>query len=237
MSPLSTLSVSTCALALSGCATIGTLQTAETNGAGQFQGAIEPAFLGFAGDAGGGGFGYFNVSGRYGVNDRVDIGGRFGTSGIELTTKFMLTDPSNDGGTIVSIAPSGGGFFLALGGSGAGVFNFQVPVIFGIPVGEHQFVVAPKLHTIVAGSGGGGESATVFLGSLGSSIGFSAKVAPTVRLMPEFSFVVPVIGGADTSDQESQIVSGFSNAAIYQVSFGILFGGRKTASREERSRE
>jgi hypothetical protein len=234
---LSRIAVSVLAIALSGCATLGTLQTAETNGAGQFQGAIEPAFLGFVGDAGGGGFGYFNVSGRYGVNDRVDIGGRFGTSGIELTTKFMLTDPNKREGTIVSIAPSGGGFFLAVGGSGAGVFNFQVPLIVGIPVGEHQFVVAPKLHAIVAGGGGGGEAGAVFIGSLGSSVGFSAKVAPSVRLMPEFAFVVPVIGGAGASGEGSQIVSGFANGMLYQVSFGILFGGRKSADLGERSWE
>jgi hypothetical protein len=224
---LSTFAVSVFAAALSGCATIGTLQTAETNGAGQFQGAIEPAFFGSAGSNGSGGFGYFNVSGRYGVNDRVDIGGRLGTSGLELTTKFMLTDPNDSRATQVSIAPSGGGIFFALGGAGGGIFNFQIPLIVGIPVGRHQLVVAPKLHTLFAGGGSGGESAGVFVGSLGSSIGFAAKVAPSVRLMPEFAFVVPVVGGAAASGQGSEVVSGFADGVLFQASIGILFGGRK----------
>ncbi len=215
------------ALVFSGCATIGTLQTAETNGEGQFQGAIEPGVLGAAGSEGFGGFGYFNLSGRYGVSDRVDIGGRFGTAGLEFTTKFMLTDPAAEKGPILSLAPSIGGFFLGIGGSSAGIANIQVPLIIGLPLGEHQFVLSPKVHTIIAAAGGQGETGVAFIGSLGSGIGFAAKVGGNVRIMPEFSFIAPLIAGAGVAGGEGSIVSGFADGALLQFSLGILVGGRQ----------
>lgn len=220
------LALSVATLFLSGCATIGTVQTAETNGAGRFQGAIEPAYVGVVSAEGSGGLAYFNLSGRYGVSERVDIGGRLGTSGIELTAKFMLTDPSDLSGPIVSIAPSAGGFFLTGGNASAGIFNVQVPVLIGFPVGEHQFILGPKFHSIFAGAGSRGDRGGVFIGSLGSSFGFSAKVGSQVRLLPEVAFVVPFIVSGATSDGGSETITRFADGAIVQVSFGILFGGR-----------
>ncbi len=93
----------------SGCLSIGGVQRAETLGKGHFQIALE-----------GGGLASLDrsptlqptvdVAGRYGVHDRIDLGVRIGSTGLELQSKFLLNEPS--GSTLVSLAPALPGIFL-----------------------------------------------------------------------------------------------------------------------------
>jgi len=213
-----------------GCATMGTLQTAQTTGEGNFELAVEPSLVAYTStDGGGAGLGYLNISGRYGVSDRVDIGARVGSSGAELMAKFSLTDPAKRDGVRIAVAPSGGGFFIGGGGGAAGTFAFQIPVIFDIPVGGGSaLVLAPKLHDwiVAAGTGDGGGVASIL--SLGASVGFSARLGPKFRLLPEVAALMPFAGAAGSNGSGTTSAGLDVGVVGLQFSVGLLFGGRPT---------
>ena len=89
-----------------GCATIGTLQTANTLGKGKFQMALEPSAWGAIGSTT---VLVPNVTlaARYGLSPTLDIGGRVGSNGFEINGKLQLTPPKAPG-LVVSIAPASG---------------------------------------------------------------------------------------------------------------------------------
>src|SRR5262245_47544450 len=118
-------------LAVSGCAA-ATLQTARTNGKGAFQAGIEPGVWVVTGAGAAIWVPSLNVSGRYGVSDRVDIGARVGTTLYEFQTKFALTDPAALDSIAFALAPSTTVFGFGGGGSaGIGsVFYWDTHVPF-----------------------------------------------------------------------------------------------------------
>ena len=124
-------------------------QTARTNGKGNVQVGLEPgAAIGIAGGAAGA-IPNLDVAVRYGVSDKVDIGGRLGSAGLELQTKFQLTP---DDGTIVSLAPRVSAFALGVVGAGATYVSVPVPVLIDIPVGESALVLGPGITTTYLGT-------------------------------------------------------------------------------------
>jgi hypothetical protein len=210
-------------LGLTGCPSIQSVQTAETVGEGNFQFAIEPGVIGVAGGGTGGVLPTINLSARYGITDRFDLGGRFGTSLIELHVKYMFTDPSTADSTVqAALAPQLGGVFIGGAGASAGYGWLTVPVLIDIPVGEHDFVIGPRAQVIFVGAGG--ASGAVL--NVGSSVGFAAKVGKAARILPEFALVVPVFAGAGG---ETAFVG---EGALFTVNVGILLGGRESASAE-----
>jgi len=210
------------ALGLSGCLTTGVVQTAETTGEGNFQFAIEPGVVGFAG----GGDGLFgpsvNLSGRYGVSDRVDIGGRIGTTLIEGQVKVMLTEPDPDA-VQVALAPHLGGLALGSDGEVAGLFWTKVPLLVDIPVGSSDLVLGPGIR--ILGAGIGGDFAGLM--ALSTSVGFAGRVGKRARLMPELGLEVPVFGAAGI-DGASAVGFG-AGGVTYTFQLGILLGGRDKA--------
>lgn len=218
-----------------GCAT-SSVQTARTNGEGNFQFGVEPGVIGALATGGGatagGVFPAFNIAGRYGISDSVDIGARIGSVGYEIQTKFMFTDPADLSSTAISLAPA----FTAIGyggggaGVGGGVFFAvaRVPLLVGIPVGDSEFVVAPRVSPAFFAGGAGGESAGGFFLSAGGSAGFAARLGDKFWLMPEAGIDVPVVAGAVTSGG-SGAGAGFGGF-IFNATVGLLFGGRDRAS-------
>ena len=217
-------------LSLSACPMNGTMQTAETTGAGNFELGIEPGVPGViitsAEDTPFSGFFDFSVSGRYGVSEGVDVGARVGTTGAELLTKFALL-PQDDATVLLSLAPTVGGFALGAGGIGAGFINWKLPLILGIPLGDHQIVLGPRVSgtTIFAAAGSDAAGGTLF--SAGTSVGFSIRIGK-MRLLPEFSFSAPfyVAGGATGVGSDGTSIDG--GYVAYRAGLGFLFGGRKT---------
>jgi hypothetical protein len=206
---------------LPSCTAINQYQKAETLGEGNYEFAVEPTVWG----AGGGNTnGFFtvapNITYRYGTSDRFDIGGRIGASGIELLTKWQLSD----GDTKISIAPSFGGF--AAGGSGASVGFVQVgvPVLFGVPMGDSgELVLGPREQTyLVFGSGGGtAASGTAIL--LGGTVGYSAQASDRLRVHPEFGFLFPVVASASAGGTSASTAS-FGGGFIWNLGVGLAFG-------------
>ena len=164
-----------------------------------------------------------NLSGRYGITDRFDLGGRFGTSLIELHGKVMFTDPADPEALQIAFAPQLGGIFVGAAGESAGYGWLNAPVLFDIPVGQHDIVVGPRVHTTFAGGGGGGG----VLFSIGSSIGFAAKVGNTARILPELAVVVPLAGSISGGGTDF-----LGGGVIYTVNLGILLGGRDHSASE-----
>jgi hypothetical protein len=211
------------ALMAAACAP-ATVQTARTNGQGNFQFAVEPGVLGAAA-AGGSAVGpSLNLAGRYGVSDRVDVGGRLGTSLYEVQVKAMLSDPSATDSMAVSIAPSTTMIAGGIGGVGAFYLREHVPVLFGLPTGGgSEFTFGPSATINFVGAGAGGNAAGGLILGLGGQVGYAARLGDKFRLVPQFDLSVPVVGAA-AGGGEGGVGAGVGGA-IFGLQLGLLFGG------------
>jgi hypothetical protein len=225
------LALAVAALALaSGCVSIGGVQTADTLGKGNFQFAVEPGVWGAAAiaeDVDGFLLPHVDFTARYGVSDTVDIGARFGSSLLELQSKFLLTDPS-DTGKAISLAPSVAGIFVGAGEGVGGYANVQIPLLIGLKTsGGSEFVLGPRIaDSIFFGSGGDGGGIANIL-SVGASIGYAARVGEGFRIMPEVALLVPVVGTV-SANGESDAAAGFTGGLL-QFKVGLLFGAGRRA--------
>jgi len=211
---------------MAGCATANSYQTASTIGDGNFQFVVEPSLLGFTVDEGTGSTGIVDISGRFGVSDNMEIGGRLGSSGVELMSKYQFTEPGSDG-PIVSIAPSIGGFAAGIGGTGAGLLNVEIPVLIGLPVGESsELVLGPKIVDTYLLATVEGVSANANILWVGSTIGYAAQVGERFKLLPEVGVIYPVYGSASASDgSETASESGSIGGGVsWQAGMGLMFG-------------
>lgn len=211
---------------LVGCATHGGLTTAHGVGKGNLQGAVEPGVGMVAGDGGSVIYPNLNLAMRYGVSDKVDIGGRIGTTSYEVIGKYVFTDGGTDQ-LVVSVAPSATFWAFSFGGAGGGFFAYQLPVLFGIPTGESQLVVGPKLKHVVGLASGGDASSSGSVIFGGAVVGYSAKLGDKFRLHPEVAVDVPLIAGASASAGGDSVGGSTSvgGAALVGVNLGLLFGG------------
>ena len=209
--------------------TTGSAQTARTNGQGNFQFGVEPGVVGIGSGAGFGVLPSFNIAGRYGISDAVDIGARIGTVGYEVQAKVMFTDPAAQDSLAMSIAPQVTA--IGAGGSGGGAFFFRsvVPLLFGLPVGDSEFTFGPRVSPWLITGGGGGSSASGLVLFVGGEAGFAARVGDKFWLMPHFTLDYPVVGivGATGS---GGAVSGLGGGAFFGGGLALLFGGRSAAS-------
>ncbi|MBX7115682.1 MAG: hypothetical protein K1X64_15240 [Myxococcaceae bacterium] len=190
-----------------GCIAMGSAQKADTLGKGHLQFGVEPGAFGFVLPPNAATTSNFlvlpdfNASFRYGLTDTADIGVRAGTSMLELGTKLLLTDPSNDF-IAISLAPSVNGAYIGLGGNGAtmgfGTANVQIPALVGFKFGQgSEFVLGPRVNNAFffgnSNTGSSGGSGVVYEMSLGASIGVAFQLTDFFALMPEFSALVPVV--------------------------------------------
>ena len=207
------------------CASMSSVQTADTLGKGNFQAAIEPGLWGGASTKGVGVIPHVDAAVRFGVSDRVDLGVRAGSSFLEFQTKFMVTDPANPL-LAASIAPTLGGIFAgdaSQSGTGSttatGILDLAVPVLVGFKFhGGHQLILGPRLQSIFVFSGG---ASSVILG-VGSSVGFAWRLTDNFILLPEVSAVYPVVGGDESGVVLKGLVTG--GGTFVQFKLGILFG-------------
>jgi hypothetical protein len=208
----------------SGCSMIGVSQSAKTAGDDAVQVGLEPGAWGGAGEGGSAFFPGFNVALRYGISDRVDIGGRLGAGMPQITAKVMFTDPTVDG-LQMSIAPMFGLFYMAAGGAGAGYVDVNVPVLIGLPAGKSEVVLGPRVHVqSVLGAAGGSSAGAGFL-SAGTSIGYAAQIGEHFKIITEvtgeYPFFVFAAAGGDSASATTDFDGLFMN---YGVAF--VFGGR-----------
>lgn len=206
-----------------GCATIGTVQTARPIDQGTVQVGLEPGLWGIQDR---GWVPTANISARYGVSRRMDLGARFGAGGLGVTGKFALTDPWDDR-LVVSVAPSVGGFGLGVLGVGTRSYHAQVPLIVGVGIrGGHELVLAPKLAGwTISGSAGVARGRSMIVGA-GGTVGLSLRVGNGVRILPEIGMVQPIAGRTSGKILWWQVDTR-AGIPIYQATVGILLGGER----------
>lgn len=170
---------------LTGCATVGTFQSADTLGKGGRQFGLEPSIW----------WPYngedtplpnVGMTARWGVANEADVGFRLGTSGLEILSKFGVVQGPT--AVTVSVAPSVGGLYVPYKDVRAGVIGGQVPVLIGVNVRRHELVLSPKVHTWYLLGGEDREFAI----NLGGSVGFAFRLGKRVEIIPEAVAVVPV---------------------------------------------
>lgn len=208
---------------LTGCITSSVVQTAETAGKDNFQFTFEPGVMGIAASGTSTTLPSFNIAARYGIDERVDIGGRFGTNLLEVNAKFMVTEVSPDE-LQIAVAPHLGGFALSADGATAGIVWLRVPVLFDIPVGQSDVVIGPtgRLITLFGGDGGGSGAVTIF--DLGTSVGYAARVGNRARIIPEVGFGYPIVGAAAAGGDSA--FGAIGGGALFSFQVGIQLGGR-----------
>jgi hypothetical protein len=171
-----------------------------------------------SGDSGGIYYPHVDLGLRYGVTDTVDLGVRFGSSLVELQSKFLLTRPE-DPNKAISLAPSVMGLLVGSGDDNVSYVNAAMPVLVGFKTsGGSEFVLGPRValtHLSV------GDASATFI-SAGASVGYALRVTNGFRLMPEVAVSYPLVGALSTST-DSDVVSGF-NGGFVQVKLGFLFG-------------
>lgn len=215
-----------------GCVSVSHVQTADTLGAGKFQFALEPGVGGAAvisDENGSGGLYYPHVdlAARYGVTDRVDLGVRFGSSLVELQSKFLLTSP-DDVDKAISLAPSVMGVFLGSDEDPDAVsyMNLTLPVLVGFKTsGGSELVLGPRITGTRLSAGD--ESVNIL--SAGASVGYALRVTEGFRLMPEVGVSVPLLGEVDFGG-DSEVASGFGGGFV-QFKLGFLFGSGRPIRR------
>lgn len=222
---LSTLLFLLVATLLGGCATVGNFQRAETLGKGGWEVGIESSAYSLPSDDGALVVPMMAISVRAGVTPRLDLGGRIGSGGAEIQGKIQLTKPRGEGPVIVALAPSVGGSGVGFAGNSVGLIYGQLPVLVGVPLGEHELTFSPKFWTGTGFAGGDELSGTATRFGFGGGVGFAARVTKKLSLVPEFSVLAPgwVVGSQAVADE----VELLDNALVYQAGLGILIGKKR----------
>ena len=208
--------------ALAGCASIGSVQSADTLGEGNFQVGVEPGLqleapIGLTTTgAGVGVYPHGDVAFRYGFTEGMDLGVRAGSSVVELQSKFLLTTPG--GGVKVSLAPSASFFVATELGSAPGL-SLNLPVLVGVPLNRWlELELGPRLQNTVVFA----QGVTGYQLGVGTSVGLQVRFHRYFAILPELAFSVPTVLVAAT-DTGSGAVGG---AGIFQFQFklGVLIG-------------
>jgi len=203
----------------SSCLSLGGVQRADTLGKGNFQIGIEPGAWGLVSSAGSVFLPTVDFSGRYGIAERVDLGLRLGSTGLEFQSKFLLSEPGSPT-FAMSLAPTFGGFFL-------GSINYaalNVPLLLGFKFGDNELTLGPRMIAQFLFGGTSAGSAGGAVVAPGASVGFAWQVAERFALIPELTFAVPVVGVLAASGATT--TGGAVGAVIPAVQFklGLAFG-------------
>jgi hypothetical protein len=208
------------AAAFAGACAPATVQLARTNGQGNFQLGLEPGLLAGAAPETLEVIPSFNVAGRYGVSDRVDLGARIGTGTYELQLKHLFTDPAATDAIAIALAPSTTVLWSGPDRLNGALWNTRVPLLFGLPVGGgSELTFGPSaMLTVLGGDGSGGVGL-----SAGGQVGFAVRVADRFRIVPQIDLMAPVVGASVASGESSLNPGG--GALLFGAQLGFLVGG------------
>lgn len=212
---------------LAGCPSFTTMGTARTieKGKGQFYVAVggislESFETNSTGQAKSVGLPSFELGGRYGVAEGVEVGGKIFPVGAELNAKFALVRPAEPQGLNLSVAPAASLYPFSNGDNRVLLAWLHLPVLCGLNFGGSELVVAPRVSDLIL-SDGTSSINTVFVGG---SLGVAFKVSDGFRILPEVSIATPV-WYAVTSPTASTSNRIDPRGAIVQANVGFLMGG------------
>jgi hypothetical protein len=196
-----------CAVLATGCYSFSTLGRARTVSEGRVEVWGAPEALVVATDSGASIRPLGELGVRYGATRDVELDARVTTLGLTLGPRIQLLrapDPTN--GLDILIAP-------ALAYTAQDKLALEVPVLFGIDLGEHQIVIAPRLVYQMR-LGVPSVGAVNFLYA-GGSIGVAIQLDSHVALMPEVAFLGQIYS-------DPGFTSNVSSALGVQGSIGLL---------------
>lgn len=212
------------ALVLMGCLSVRNLQTAEPLGKGRTEIGVDAGYVlveGLAEATEGtlpGVVPSVNVSFRHGVTARSDVLVEASSSiGIGLGFKTTLTNPESNG-LAVAIAPRVSVSTQIITSS----VQASVPVLFGIPLGEHELTVGPRVDwwsgTLIVEQLGAVRSVGV-----GGNASLALRLGP-VRLIPEVAISKPLFGNVRVGDQTTGADVSADSPLWIQPNLAILIG-------------
>ncbi|WP_375769271.1 hypothetical protein NR798_47650 [Archangium gephyra] len=178
-----------------GCAAMGTLQTADTVGAGKTRWSAQVMAQGVT-DGGEDSVPLPRVAVevRHGLSERVEVGARASTFGLEVSGKVELVE-SRGSPWAVSLAPVVGVQQLTMRFDRAMAYSEQryaaLPVLVGwASVGGSQLVLGLRPTWLYFPRVLSTPAENAF--ALGGSLGYAFPVGSRVRLMPEVAVMLPV---------------------------------------------
>lgn len=202
-------------VSLVGCrANLAPFQPAQTMQAKGFALGIEGSGVGVFSDAGDKHNGTLAIAGRYAVTNRVEIGARVGATRPEIMAKFRL-DEGKPGRVAWSFAPSVGAFPATATGILAVSSYGHVPLLVGIPLGRHEFVMSAAVHfghAINVDRAGWGLA----MGP-GASVGFVAQPLPWLSILPSLAVAMPFFHAGPLGVSSS-------DALAYQAGIAVFAG-------------
>ncbi len=224
MSSRSAPAIAVWLVAASGCASISSVQTADTLGRGNWQVAVESGaqrsasvYLPV--------YPHFDAAFRYGLAERVDVGARLGYSGLELHGKFLLTRPGDER-FAVSLAPLTGGATIPGSGPVVVIAHTALPLLVGFKQrGGHELVLGARVQGRVAIAP---ANAAIFEG--GVSVGYSIRLGERFGLFPELAAMLPIVQTADASallGTPDPRFRGFGDLFLVQAKLGVSFGRQR----------
>ena len=220
-------------LLLLACASVGSVQTANTVGRGNLQISAEPGAQFLGGKSGLQLYPHLDVAVRYGFTDRLDLGLRAGWSFLEAQAKYLLTSPGSTR-LAISFAPNVGGVILTSNSVSVdplgGILSAATPFLFGIGIGAHQLVLGLRSqHFIFIG---GPSTRPMYMLAVGGSLGFALRFSDALTLLPELAAVWPVSGGLPVTYSgdgvHADYLYGAVGTGIFQFKLGFLLD-RKTS--------
>ncbi len=210
------------ALALAGCPSISTMGTARTVPEGTYQYSVAGGYAVMSetvvddeGNPDSVSAPSFELGIRYGLSDRIEVGGKIFPVGAELGAKAqVLRSASTERGLDVAVAPSFSVYPWSKGVAGWG--NLSVPLGFNVG-GGNQLVLSPRGTMFLVTSEEG--SGSVFMA--GGSMGFAVKLGTgRYTILPEVSALVPFSKSLPTDVEAKFAFEG----PLFQASVGVLVG-------------
>jgi hypothetical protein len=184
----------TCAPLLWGCASLGTLQTADTVKAGHGRWNLQGVVQAVEGREPLEWLPQGAVEYRHGVVDGLDIGGKLGTGVVEASVKVALMK-SEDSPWRVSLMPTAGLVIPTqsrLRSRWTAQLYGALPVLVGYQTEGGSQVVLGLRPTWMDFGMKDLEDERDILWGLGASVGYAFRLSARVRLMPEVAALVPV---------------------------------------------
>ena len=195
-------------LLTTGCYSFSTLGRARTVQEGRIEVWGAPEALVVATDTGGSVRPVGEVGVRYGATREVELDARITTAGFTLGPRVQLVRaPDPRDGFDVLVAP-------ALAYTAQDKLALEVPLLFGINLGEHQIVIAPRLVYQMRLGATGVPGPISFLYA-GGSIGVAIQLDAHVALMPEVALLGQIYS-------DPGFTSNVASALGLQASLGLI---------------
>lgn len=212
--------------AWTGCASLSSFQSARTLGHGHWQAGGALGVQGAAGKDVGDGpsarWPLFELSGRYGLTDWLDVGGAASLTGVRAMAKARLYASE---GFALSVAPEVGGAVFEEGDERVGQFTASLPLLAGWRLTDSvEAVVGPRLLYLrgFPGSDAPPRDREVF--GAGTSLGAVIRVSGWVCLVPEVAALIPFgVHRYQVGDRALPEVGG-TQGLFLQAGVGVLVG-------------